>query len=275
MPRRPTPLKPEDGPRARFALALRQLRDEAGFDAPPVDVIAARTGIPRATLYHAMRGTRVPTLPVLAALVRAYGGDEAEWTKFRSKVEDELERERLELRELLGRERPPHDGDQGEPREGWTGGTLFNRGPSAREQHMHMLISALADLDDPYARNLVDEGTIDEYVRDSPLDPERRRLNKEARQKALARIAASEAAEDAHASATQWADWRRLAGNPRIRTIAIDARLSFKAVSEVLRGLVDPCEEPEIVETVFNVLRTHAGHEGLSLDSVAPYASDE
>ncbi|MEU2588286.1 helix-turn-helix transcriptional regulator [Streptomyces avermitilis] len=73
MPRRPTPLSPEDGPRARFALALRQLRDDAGFDAPPVDVIAAKFGVARSSLHHALRGQRIPSVPTLAALVSATG----------------------------------------------------------------------------------------------------------------------------------------------------------------------------------------------------------
>ncbi|MFE7930761.1 helix-turn-helix domain-containing protein [Streptomyces sp. NPDC057456] len=259
MPRRPTPLNPEDGPRARFALALRQLRDEAGFDAPPIDVIAATTGIKRATLYHAMRGQRVPTLPVLAALVRAYGGDEAEWTKFRSKVEMELERERLALKEQLGREMPPHE-------EELHGGGPGRSSWPTRNQHIYNLISSLAELDDTAATKILNEGTLAEYVRSghhgAPDLPHERERAMEARRTQLARIAASEAAEDIENSAKQWAEWRRIAGNPRIRTIAGEARLPFSVVSEVLRGLVDPVDEPENTVAVFNALRWMAALKG-------------
>ena len=91
MPRRPTYLRPDDGPVARFALELRALRDEAGFDAPTVDSIAAKHHIPRSTLYAALRGRRVPTRPILAALVNSWGGDPAEWLSKRASVEAELE----------------------------------------------------------------------------------------------------------------------------------------------------------------------------------------
>ncbi|MFF9901878.1 helix-turn-helix domain-containing protein [Streptomyces olivaceus] len=74
MPRRPSHLAQDDGPLARFALELRALRDAAGFDAPSVDQIAARTNIPRSTLFAALRGQRLPTRPVLGALVTAWGG---------------------------------------------------------------------------------------------------------------------------------------------------------------------------------------------------------
>lgn len=57
MPRRATPLSPSDGPRARFALALRQLRDEAGFDAKTIASIAAENHIPKSTLHAALRAS--------------------------------------------------------------------------------------------------------------------------------------------------------------------------------------------------------------------------
>lgn len=91
MPRRLTRLDSTDGPLARFALELRALRDAAGFAAPTVDQIAARSHIPRSTLYAALRGRRVPTRPVLGALVTAWGGDPAEWLMKRTATEAELE----------------------------------------------------------------------------------------------------------------------------------------------------------------------------------------
>ncbi|CAL9650830.1 helix-turn-helix domain-containing protein [Streptomyces sp. enrichment culture] len=95
MPRRPTPLDPDDGPLAQFALALRQLRVEAGFEAKTVDAIAAANNMPRSTLYAALRGERLPSVPVLAALVRAWGGDEVHWLTRRMETETEIERRRL------------------------------------------------------------------------------------------------------------------------------------------------------------------------------------
>ncbi|MEU0414521.1 hypothetical protein ABZ307_43075 [Streptomyces griseorubiginosus] len=62
------------------------MKDEAGFDAPTIDVIAARTDIARSTLYAVMGGKRIPTVPILAALVRAWNGDEAEWLTRRTEA---------------------------------------------------------------------------------------------------------------------------------------------------------------------------------------------
>lgn len=91
MPRRPSRLDPDGGPLARFALELRALRDAAGFEAPSVDQIAARAHIPRSTLFAALRGQRLPTRPVLGALVTAWGGDATEWLIRRTVTEGELE----------------------------------------------------------------------------------------------------------------------------------------------------------------------------------------
>jgi transcriptional regulator with XRE-family HTH domain len=252
MPRRATPLNPEDGPQARFALALRQLRDEAGFDALPVDVIAVRTGIPRATLYHAMRGTRVPTLPVLAALVRAWGGDEAEWVRFRSEVEDELERRRLKLTEEMNER---------------LGGAEIRR--ISEHEYRETLKAA-----DELIRTLAERGDkriLEMLAGGFKLMFDHKRYSRavaaiEEASEVQARIAAAEAAEDIHRAAEEWYVWRRRAGYPSIRTIASEAQLSFSAVSKVLRGLADPSEEPEITEAVFNVLRSHADRSGTSLD---------
>jgi hypothetical protein len=95
VPRRPTPLAASDGPIAEFALALRALRDHCGAAAPSIDQISARNNIPRATLYAALRGQRVPTRSVLAALVGSWGGDQADWMAKRSEVERRLEVARL------------------------------------------------------------------------------------------------------------------------------------------------------------------------------------
>jgi transcriptional regulator with XRE-family HTH domain len=94
MPRRPNPLLPEDGPRARFALELRELRDSRGAAAPSIDQISIQQRVPRSTLYAALRGDRVPTRDILAIIVNAWGGDEAAWMAKRSATEGELERNR-------------------------------------------------------------------------------------------------------------------------------------------------------------------------------------
>lgn len=99
MPRRLTPLSPDD-PKARLALALRELRDCAGFDAKPIARIAAENKMPKSTLHAALRGERIPTVPVLAALVRAWGGDPVEWLKRRTETEQEIERLRLQAAAL-------------------------------------------------------------------------------------------------------------------------------------------------------------------------------
>ncbi|GHG56326.1 transcriptional regulator [Streptomyces griseocarneus] len=116
MPRRLTHLDSADGPLARFALELRALRDAAGFDAPTVDQIAVRSHIPRSTLYAALRGLRVPTRPVLGALVTAWDGDPVEWLMKRTATEAELERERSRRRPVPvpGPRRAP-DGPAVEP----------------------------------------------------------------------------------------------------------------------------------------------------------------
>ncbi|MFF0092686.1 hypothetical protein ACFYSF_22370 [Streptomyces canus] len=72
-------------------------------------MISAKSHIPRATLYAALSGNRVPTVPVLAALVRAWNGDEAEWLARRTQTEQELEEARLQrFKDML-------DGDSTEP----------------------------------------------------------------------------------------------------------------------------------------------------------------
>ncbi|MGV9292359.1 hypothetical protein [Streptomyces sp. NPDC003719] len=70
---------------------MRELRDSAGFGAKTVQAIAAENGIPKPTLWAALRGQRIPSAPVLAALVRAWGGDEVEWARRRTRVESEIE----------------------------------------------------------------------------------------------------------------------------------------------------------------------------------------
>jgi hypothetical protein len=95
MPRRPVVLRPEDGPLARFALELRALQDSAGGAAKSIDQIAVQYNIHRDTLYAALRGKRIPSRPVLAALVSAWGGDEGKWMTKRRSLEVEMETMRV------------------------------------------------------------------------------------------------------------------------------------------------------------------------------------
>jgi hypothetical protein len=68
-----------------------------------IDAIAVQYGVSRSTLFAVMGGKRLPTPPVLEALVLAWGGDPVEWMTRRSETEREIER--LRLRD----DRPPKD----------------------------------------------------------------------------------------------------------------------------------------------------------------------
>src|SRR5581483_11405730 len=62
--------------KARFLAEFRALRDRAAID---YEELAARTHYPSTVLKDAENGPGLPGLPVLAAYVRACGGDVAEW----------------------------------------------------------------------------------------------------------------------------------------------------------------------------------------------------
>ncbi len=87
MTRRPVALDSDAGPLAAFAQELRSLRDRLGATAPSIDEVSRRENIPRSTLYAALRGQRLPSREVVAALARSWGGDDAEWLARRSAVE--------------------------------------------------------------------------------------------------------------------------------------------------------------------------------------------
>jgi hypothetical protein len=59
-----------------------------------VDRISVDEGIPRSTLYAALKGDRLPGREVVAALVRSWGDDVTEWLVKRTAVEAELTRDR-------------------------------------------------------------------------------------------------------------------------------------------------------------------------------------
>ncbi len=128
MGRRPAPLDPEDGPLARFALELQRLRDKAGFRAMRIDAIAVRYGIARSTLYAVMAGRRMPSPPVLEALVHAWGGDPDEWVARRSATLTELGRPQDQDR------RPRMNPQAGVRNAGVRAGVRRNSGMAALQQ---------------------------------------------------------------------------------------------------------------------------------------------
>jgi hypothetical protein len=69
-----------------------------GAKAPSVDQISVKQSVARSTLYAALRGNRLPTREVLAALVTSWGANEVECMRKRSIVERRLEAARLEER---------------------------------------------------------------------------------------------------------------------------------------------------------------------------------
>ena len=71
------PLNPLDGPVARFACELRQLRAAAGY--PSYRRLARTAQFAPSVLSSAASGMSFPSLQVTLAYVRACGGDEAEW----------------------------------------------------------------------------------------------------------------------------------------------------------------------------------------------------
>ncbi|WP_328907386.1 helix-turn-helix domain-containing protein [Streptomyces sp. NBC_00234] len=81
MGRQEQPLDLDQGPVARFAYELRELRRRAG--SPPYRRLAARAHYSASTLAAAAAGRRLPSATVLAAFVTACGGDPAEWEQRR------------------------------------------------------------------------------------------------------------------------------------------------------------------------------------------------
>ncbi|OLF09979.1 nSTAND1 domain-containing NTPase [Actinophytocola xanthii] len=79
MPRPERRVDPADGPLARFALGLRELRHHAG--SPGYRELARRAHYSATTLAQAARGAGLPSLAVTLAYVAACGGDVAEWER--------------------------------------------------------------------------------------------------------------------------------------------------------------------------------------------------
>ncbi|MFF5968265.1 helix-turn-helix domain-containing protein [Streptomyces collinus] len=218
MPRRPAPLDPADGPQARFALALRRLRDKAGFEAKTINAIAAETNIAKSTLYAAMRGTRMPTVPVLAALVRAWNGDPEEWLVRRTETEQEIERLRT------------HSAERGQPR------PELDRAMKALGAGLAALGSAPKVFEPrvaaqaPSAAPLAEAGPTDVEIKEEFL----RRLT-----------------EPDGDVVDLWDELRKHAGHPTVRMVASASRVTFSTASNVLRGLD---RSPRNVERVLTTL---------------------
>lgn len=260
MPRRPTPLNPDDGPQARFAIALRRLRDEAGFNAKRIDFIAAESGIPRATLFAAMRGQRIPTVPVLAALVTAWNGVPVQWLEFRTSTEKEIEQLRLErkatsaeivprpdtTRDGRGLDRPAPEAERDvsvdSPAE------LIRQLRAAEEalaQHRSMLVQRQASARIPDSADLFFSDVHDHLRASRSLsttDSDRTRGPWQAKavaEKMLNQLPYEEAVERlASGLDTEfvWAQLRHLAGAPTVRDLSNATRLTQSQVSLALRG---------------------------------------
>lgn len=82
-------MDPVAGPVAEFAQELRQLRRAAGN--PPYRALTAATHYSHSALAEAARGTRLPTLAITRAFVRACGGDEQAWAHRWAEVADQLQ----------------------------------------------------------------------------------------------------------------------------------------------------------------------------------------
>ncbi|GGO66922.1 nSTAND1 domain-containing NTPase [Nonomuraea cavernae] len=88
MGRRESPVDPGAGPVQRFAYELRKLRREAG--GITYREMARRAGYAVTTLSQAAAGDRLASLPVVAAYVKACGGDVAEWELRWRQVAEEI-----------------------------------------------------------------------------------------------------------------------------------------------------------------------------------------
>ena len=93
MPRPERSVDPTEGPVARLAVGLRELRRCAG--SPGYRELARRAHYSATTLAQAARGVSLPSLAVTLAYVRACGGDAAEWERRWRAAEAELNPQRL------------------------------------------------------------------------------------------------------------------------------------------------------------------------------------
>lgn len=101
MPRPERPVDPADGAVQEFAVALRELREQAG--GPTYRCLAERTGLSVSTLADAAGGRRLPTFAVAVAYAVACGGDEQEWAaRWRAVAAGQESPERAPYRGMAG-----------------------------------------------------------------------------------------------------------------------------------------------------------------------------
>ncbi|MFC4498384.1 MULTISPECIES: helix-turn-helix domain-containing protein [Streptomyces] len=86
--RRPEPLD-AGNPQHAFALRLRQLRDTAGA-AGDTKATCQRAGISPTTYYAWLAGKQLPGRDALERVVKAWGGEVAEWLELRGRTEETL-----------------------------------------------------------------------------------------------------------------------------------------------------------------------------------------
>jgi WD40 repeat protein/transcriptional regulator with XRE-family HTH domain len=101
MPRPERPVDPAEGAIQEFAVALRELREQAG--GPTYRSLADRTGLSVSTLADAAGGRRLPTFAVAVAYAVACGGDEQEWAaRWRAVAEGQVAPQRAPYRGMAG-----------------------------------------------------------------------------------------------------------------------------------------------------------------------------
>ncbi|MEU2589185.1 hypothetical protein ABZ612_41705 [Streptomyces avermitilis] len=141
-----------------------------------------------------------------------------------------MERERLALKEALGRGHP-------------SDGVDYRRFAPLNEFSDGEILLALADLGDLHALAILDSDLFENSPLPDWVVSAMRREYRDAGD-AAARVA----------SAAEWHELWERAGSPHARTIAGYAGLSISTVEAVLSAHVDPVERREAVEKVFAVL---------------------
>jgi transcriptional regulator with XRE-family HTH domain len=201
-------------------LALRELRDSAGFDAKTVQAIAAENNIPKSTLWAAMRGQRIPSTPVLAALVRAWGGDEAEWARRRTRVENEIEQLR-QAKPAIAECRP----DQPMSYSLFAGSNIGQTSKDSERAETYSRLKAV----------LLGQAPNPEEARKAAID---RRLRRLAAEKTVEMNSGDDlvAVVLGQHDALLWDVLREQAGHPTLRQISSKVGIHQAAVGLILKG---------------------------------------
>ena len=88
MGRPQEPLDRDGTPLREFAFWLRDLRNRSGLT---YEALARKTSFSIATMHEALSGRRLPSRPVMRAIVMACGGDEAQWQAYWTQVKRMLD----------------------------------------------------------------------------------------------------------------------------------------------------------------------------------------